>query len=59
MKKEFSTPSIESRDLLTESVMAVDLSIFSNSPGKSMKRPGVDMTDTVAEGYNAWKGFTE
>ncbi len=59
MKKEFSAPSIETRGLLTEGIMAGDLAIFSNSPGQDMKREGVVMTDTVTEGYNAWKGFTQ
>lgn len=59
MKKEFSTPSIETRGLLTEGVMAIDLAIFAISSGQSVKRTGVEMTDTVTEGYNAWKGFTE
>ncbi len=60
MKKEFSVPSIETRGLMTEGVMAGDLAIFSNSPGRSMVRNGVAIKDNKTpevEKYEAWKGL--
>lgn len=57
MKKEFKTPAIETRAMTVGRVMDDDLAVFANSPGQSLKRDGVDMTDTVSQGYNAWRGF--
>ena len=56
MKKEFKAPIIETKELFTQNSIMAELEILTISAGQTA-RNGFAMSDeTVASGFDAWKG---